>query len=227
MALHLSVMFRRYLWVFFGGGVLGAGLGIGAWAILWKTHPIYTATIAFEVLPPPTPVGSAPPSVSSGDTAQLTAQLIYRQLFLFEQDAFLQDVMKSDEFQHIPGNPTATQNQWMAEHHNNLTASLRKSLILIPHINEASFEITMQARDPQEARQMVIAASNEFQFHLKQDADKQRNAYLDTLHIAFMNADNELKTARDDLQRFSMARDVDQTHSKLTIQMATLEDLNK
>src|SRR4051812_13430565 len=108
---------RRYAWLLIAGTAVGAAVAGGLHYYFLKYEPRYTATIPFQVLPPPTPIGSESASPVVMSNIDDTSSFIHRQMLILAQEPLLSDVMKSDEFhrdQSLP-NPPDAESAWLRE----------------------------------------------------------------------------------------------------------------
>ncbi|HEY4330815.1 MAG TPA: hypothetical protein VGN88_13825, partial [Phycisphaerae bacterium] len=221
----LLAMVRRYAWLLIAGAVLGGATASGIFVYCARYRSEYTAHMPFQVLQLPPPIGGGNLAASAPMSPDDASQVIHRQMYLFELDRFLMDVLKTDEFHKREGDPISKESQWLALNKDNVMKAIKRDLTVTPKVNAASFEVTMTARNPHEAYTLLKAACDEYMKYLKQDSNSRKSVFLDNLHIALTNADNDLKTFKDDLQRFSLARDVDLNRSKFEIEKASLQTL--
>src|SRR4029079_10397280 len=103
--------------------------------------PQYTARIPFQVLP-------QAPAIGNGEHQSImlnqeeASQLINRQMFLFDQDYFLSDILATSAFmedEDHPGRPSA----WVSEFGRGNTKELRKRRRVVPRMNASACEIPM------------------------------------------------------------------------------------
>src|SRR5690242_2121241 len=91
----LSVL-RRYVWIVILGTIIGTVVGAGLYLYLRKTQPRYTATVTFQVLPPPLSPANLRPMDNPISTQEDVARFVKRQVRLVMDDMVLNRVLSSD-----------------------------------------------------------------------------------------------------------------------------------
>jgi protein-tyrosine kinase len=216
---------KRYAWLLIAGAVLGAGASGGYYTYALRNQAEFTASIPFQVLPPPASIGNE----TAGQTIRLdrddTSQVINRQIFIFQQEKFLKDVMESAEFH--PENMPNRESAWLALHKNDPMKYLKRDLVVVPRINAASFEVTMTARDPMEALSMVQAAVKVYLQRLRSDSANRKNAFLVDLDAAVKAKQADFQLKSDALVDYSRRHGIDVLKSRFDIEKSALQDMNR
>src|SRR3954463_6862056 len=92
----IFAMLRRYVWLLIAGAVGGMTIGGSIFAYIYKYYPKYTASIPYQVTQPPTPIGQTD-NVQIINNPDDVSQLIHRQMLLFEQASFLEEILLAQE----------------------------------------------------------------------------------------------------------------------------------
>ena len=219
-------MLKRYVWLLVAGAVLGAGASGGYYYYAARYRAQYTAHVPFQVLTPQPTIGTSEiqsvPMMSLDDTSQV----IHRQEFWFQQERFLTDVLKSQEFHTPQPGQAGTESGWLMEHKSDPLKYLRRDLVVVPRINAASFEVTMAAHDPMEAYTLVQAAVKVYMQRLQSDVAKRQTAYLKKLLDAVTKAESTYQIKTDALLDYSKRKGVDVLKSRFDIEKNALQGLN-
>ncbi len=217
----IGLMFTRYLWVLPLGAAIGAGGGLSYVAFAPK---LYTAIVPFQVLPPQPPLGQDQ-AQQMPLTIDDTNQIINRQVFIFQQENFLQDILKSKEFHTRPDGTDGDCN-WLAEHKPDSLKCLKRDLVVVPQLNAASFQVTMTARNPMESYTLVQAAIKVYKQRLIDDSKNRRTAILrnlgDQVKLASDNFDIKSQTLAD----YQKRKGIDALKSRYEIERNSLIALN-
>jgi capsular exopolysaccharide synthesis family protein len=218
-------LLKRFSWLLIAGAVVGA-VGSGAYfAYAWRYQAEYTASIPFQVLPPPSSIGSD----QIGQTIRLerddTSQIINRQMFIFQQENFLKDVMASAEFH--PDDKPNHECAWLALHKRDPMKYLKRDLVVVPRINAASFEVTMTTRDAAESFSIVQAAVKVYLQRLTSDSRLRRDKFLDDLKTAVKDKQDEFEIKSAALVDYSKRNNIDVLKSSYEIEKSALTDLNR
>jgi hypothetical protein len=184
----------------------------------------YTVRVPFIVVPPPRPVGateSPAPALIPEDIKFVLA----RQQFIFEQDGFLLDVLKSQEFH--PADKPNNECDWLRTNKSNAMAALRRDLRFLPRPDAGAFQITMTTSDPQEARDLVMAAVKVYEEQLRSDSRMRRTRYLLDLENAVKDKDSDFQLKRDALLDYSKRQQIDVMKLRFESEKSALQTLNE
>jgi len=154
------------------------------------------------------------------------SQVIHRQEFYFEQEDFLQAVLKSQEFRPTQPDGSQRDSQWLAENKRNPLKALKEDLHVVPRINAGAFAVTMSAHDPNEAYTLVQAAVQVYMDRLRSDSATRRNAYLTDLDKKVKEQEGLFQSMSDALADFSKRQGVDVLKSRFDIEKNALQGLN-
>ena len=221
----VGLMLIRYAWVPLVGAVLGAGLSLGAYLTVAAKSPRYTASVRFQVVAPQPAIGStenAPKQPARDDTSQI----IHRQQLLFQGENFLQQVLKLEVFHVPPAGKTGNESAWLLEHKSDPAYYLKRDLVVVPRINESSFEVTMTAKDRTEAFNIVQAAVKVYMEQLQSDVASRQSAYLVRLKDAVTKAEATFQIKSDALLDYSKRKGIDVLHWRYETERSSLVALN-
>ena len=162
-------------------------------------------------------------------SAEETAQLINRQMFIFQQESFLSKVLNSDEFHpKDPANPDKlSETPWLTAHKSNVMKYLKRDLRVEPRVNAGAFELTFTSPDRNEAQRLVEAAAKEYLEFLKNQSRTALSARLAALHEAVVKADTEFRVKHDELAAYGKREQIDVLKAGFEIQNNALQRLNE
>src|SRR5579871_4666664 len=99
----LLAVLRRYAWYIVGGTLLAMAVTTGLWIYMRMNQPRWSASVAYQVLPPQTGLQAKSDQTQSlSDTQEEVGQFIQRQLRYVMKDDVLQKAMEQDAFRTDP-----------------------------------------------------------------------------------------------------------------------------
>ncbi len=220
-------LLRRYIWLLIAGAIAGTGTATALFLYNWRTNSQYTARIPFQVLERPTNVGDQGVNVTMNDDM---LQVLHRQEFVFDEDAFLQEVLKSDEF-HPPIDPTDPDKRgdckWLAENKKDPLKYLRRDLRIEPRVDAAAFDMTMTTRDPNESVSLVQAAAKVYKSFLEIQSAKLKGSNLSHLEDALKLQENSYAYESSELADYAKQNGIDVQRSRFEVEKSRLQSLNE
>lgn len=226
-SLDLMAIFKRYTWLLIAGAVLGAGASWGGYEYESRYDARYTAHIPFQILAPQPPIGSGEQNSIIQFTSEDTAQVIHRQEVYFQGENFLKEIMASEEFHPVdPVTGKPGESAWLAEHKTDVMYYIKRDLTVVPRINAGTFEVTMTAKKPEEAYNLVRAAVKVYLQRLQKDSNTRRTAFLRNLSDAVKQAQDNFTIKSDALLDYGKRQGIDVLKSRFDIERDMLKTLN-
>jgi len=188
----ISFVLRRYIWLIIIGTILGTGIAGGLWAYLYRTAPRYTATVRFQVMPPPLPPGTSSNVQQVSPSQEEITRFIRRQMIYIKSEGVLERSLQTDEFQHDFRDPTSgAKSRWLSENVLQAKKRLKEDMDVTPIPTSDVFEINMTAKDKDEAARLVNAIARVYMDSLANDS--KLNLSRDLEQLARFSKDRKRK----------------------------------
>jgi capsular exopolysaccharide synthesis family protein len=219
---------RRYIWLLIAGTIVGTMAAGGLFAYYSRTDSRYTAHIPFQVLRPPTYIGEDR-GVNVNFMENDMLQVLHRQEMLFDEDVFLNEVLKSDEFHPADANDPEkhVDCRWLAEHKSDPLKFLRRDLKIVPRVNAAAFDIAMTTHDKNEAVNLVKGAAKVYYRFLVDQSSKRKSSELADLDKALKEAENDFVYKSNAVEDFAKQKGIDVLRSRFEVEKSRLQSLNE
>ncbi len=222
----LLAVLRRHSWSIVGGTILGTVICAGLWAYMRYTQPRWSASVAYQVLPPTIPLQSkADQFQSASDTQEEVGQFIQRQLKYVMKDDVLQKAMDQDAFRTDPGNGQPS--RWMVQHPTDRKRYLRKDLLVEPFVNAGVFQLTMTCSDPGEAARLVNVIARTYEDSLRSDNTVNQSEQLQQLNKIVQQQRETVKNKEDEVSEFRKLNDISGIVNLHTVELALLQSMNQ
>jgi capsular exopolysaccharide synthesis family protein len=225
---EVTFVLRRYVWLIVIGTILGTALAGGLWAWLYRTAPRYTASVTFQVLPPPVPPGRTTLMLPATPTQEEITRFIRRQMLYIKSEGIIERALQQDEFQHDYQNPTSSaKSRWLSENVVQAKKRLREDMEITPVPTSDVFLISMTAKDNVEAARLVNAIARVYMDSLTNDAKQNTNKEIEELGEMVKNQDAQVKSLQTALADFRTINNIDAITPRYTVQLAVLGELDK
>ncbi|MGN6367204.1 MAG: GumC family protein [Phycisphaerae bacterium] len=222
----LLAVLRRYKWYIATGTILATILATGLWVYMRRYHPRWSASVAFQVLPPRGSLQAQSNQLQTlTDTQEEVSQFIQRQLRYAMKDDVLQKAMDQDAFRTDPA--TGQPSRWMVEHPTDRKRYLRKDLVVEPYVNAGVFQFTMSCSDPVEAARLVNVIARTYEDSLRNDNNISQSEELQQLNKVVQQQRDTVKTAQDALSEFRKTYDISGIINLHTVELALLQTMNQ
>ena len=222
----LLAVLRRYTLYIVAGSLFGLVASGALWAYMRYYHARWSASVAFQVLPPQRQLQSKNDQTeNSTDTQEEVAQFIQRQLKYVMTDDVLQKAMDQDSFRTDPN--TGQPSRWMIQHPADRKRYLRKDLVVEPFVNAGIFQFTMTTDDPNEAARLVNVIARTYQDSLRSDNAVNQTEQLAQLNKIVQTQNELVKTARDGLSNFRKSNDISGIVNLHTVELSLLQVMNQ
>jgi len=215
---RVASIFKSRLAAFaLGAAVCGGAVAAWFWMPHLTTH--YTTHVGFGVV---TTDGVASETAAAPMTPDAISQLIARQQFIFEQDGFLENLLKSEEF-HPGGKPTP----WLAENSADPVGALKRDLHIVPHPESASFELTMTTRDAGESCELAKVAAQFYMARIAAESRTRNAALRGDMEKKLREQETIFQNMTDVLMDYSKHQGLDVQKSRYEYEKAILVSLSQ
>ncbi len=220
----MAICLKRFAAVLAAGVVVGVLVGAGSFGYVWKYRPRYTAVIPFYIKPPDQASSNA--GVNLAFVNDDSERLIRQQMRLFDQEAFLMEVLKDEEFRRDPKNadPKFT-TPWIMEHGHD-PQQLKEDLRIVPYFASATFELHMTCADPAEAQKNVQAAARVYLQFLQTTASQQKSAKLAGLRKSLEMETANYQNMASLVKQYAQSKQIDVLRTKIDVEKLALQELN-
>ncbi len=222
---EMLVLLRRFALLLTLGTIAGALIGTGLFLYTVRYEPRYTASVPYRIMPKRQQVGREM-NFDFGQNSEEVALLIHQQQVLFQQDAFLEEVLHSPAFHTDPSDPNTSGNGesgWLRDNKKDVMTSLKRDLRIVPRVNAGVFEITMTAKDPFESFTLVKAAQETYENYLRSDDSGQKNQRLRILGDARTKAEAAFNSERESLASWAKVNEVDVQRTRYEVEKSALQ----